>query len=617
MQELYLKNKKINIFIYIFIVSTILIFYSYSFPSSNNLIEVPPILAMLDPELYKNDFFVRDMLKITPRYYYQYLIYFATKLGISLVWTYFLCYVLSFASLMMGLYSLGKKNGGSNLSGVILPFLALFSIDATVGYVSIFRSEPIPAIFAMGLTIWGIYFCFCQRWTIGYLFFGLACILQFLVGLLPGLLLIPSLFIDAKRNFNFRGLIWSLFIFAAFIGLVYIPMVVTSDAGNKLMSSQDFVYVYGYIRHPHHIIPSSFPEKHWRNFVFFILGGIVCIFKTKSLKSETRLNLVLVVVSSLLALLFSYIFVEIYPSSLFAKLQLARTTPFAELSILIAVSVLIQEQYYLGNIAISLLLLVTPIVNNGAVVFWLVAVSLYFVENKKYFAIIRSRLIVSLAIVLAILLIAFNPPTTSLIDICNRIIWKLVPLLIISLPFLLEEFFTYSYKLPTTIYALPFISLTVLSFGLTNILPKNISSFIQNQIAINLVNQDPITQIALKFRNLSDKNALILIPPSLTKFRFYSQRSVVFDFRSFPYTDRGIMEWKKRLIAIAGEDFYLKHSQNLDDFYRDLNEQELLNLAKQFNANYILTRSDWHSQLDRSVVVREREWVIYKIGVRD
>jgi hypothetical protein len=220
MQELYLKNKKINIFIYIFIVSTILIFYSYSFPSSNNLIEVPPILAMLDPELYKNDFFVRDMLKITPRYYYQYLIYFATKLGISLVWTYFLCYVLSFASLMMGLYSLGKKNGGSNLSGVILPFLALFSIDATVGYVSIFRSEPIPAIFAMGLTIWGIYFCFCQRWTIGYLFFGLACILQFLVGLLPGLLLIPSLFIDAKRNFNFRGLIWSLFIFAAFIGLV-------------------------------------------------------------------------------------------------------------------------------------------------------------------------------------------------------------------------------------------------------------------------------------------------------------------------------------------------------------------------------------------------------------
>lgn len=447
MKNFDLSNKKVHIFLYIFIVVASLIFYGYNFPSSNNLIEVPPVLALLDPELYKNDFFVRDMLKVTPRYYYQYLIYFTTKLGISLAWTYFVYYIISFSSLVMGLYSLGKKIGGSNLSGAILPFLALFSGDLTVGYVSIFRSEPIPAIFAMGLTIWGIYFCFCKRWIFGYFFFGLACVLQFLIGLLPGALLIPALIIDTKRNGNFRNFVLSLFTFAVFICLTYVPMVVTNDSGVKIISNLDFVYLYGYIRHPHHIILSSFPEKNWRNFIFFVLGGICCIFKTRSLKSETKLNLLLIITSSLLALLLGYIFVEIYPSSLFAKLQLARTTPFAELTILIALSVLIQEQYYLGNIAISLLLLITPIVNNGAILFFVVVVSLFFLTNKNYLSFIRSKIIVFITIILSILLIAFNPPTSSPIDASNRLVWKLIPLLIFTLPFILEKFFSDNNKL--------------------------------------------------------------------------------------------------------------------------------------------------------------------------
>ncbi|MGL5873484.1 MAG: DUF6798 domain-containing protein [Xenococcaceae cyanobacterium] len=603
--------------IYIFIISIVLIFYGYIFPSSNNLIEAPPVLAMLDPELYQNDFFVRDMLNITPRYYYQYLIYFPAKLGIDLAWIYFFYYVLAFSSLIIGLFKIGRRFGGSSLSSALLTFLALFTTDTTIGYVSIFRSEPIPAIFAMGLTIWGIYFCFCRNWNFGYLFFGLACVIQFLIGILPGLLFLPLLIIDAKKNNRFATSIASLLILGCFAALVYLPMIFTGNTDNKIISNTDFVYFYGYIRHPHHIIISSFRFKNWRNFLLFISGGILIIKSTKWLDREDKNSLLIIIAASFLALGFGYIFVELYPSSSFAKLQLARTTPFAVLMVLIAVSVIINEHYRLRNIAICLLLLITPIVNNGTILFFAIAFSLLFLKEQSSLTFTRSKLAISITILLVLVLIAFNPPTFSLVEIVARLLNKLIPLAILTLPFIIEEFLGNSRQLKIAIYTLSFVSYSFLSLSLFNLLPKNISNFVLNKITVNKINDDNITKIALEFRQLTHKDATILIPPSLTQFRWYSQRAVVFDFRSFPYTDRGIQEWAKRLKMFSGGDSYLNSPQDLDSVYSQFSDRDLLNLAKEFNAQYILTRSDWHTNFPAEAIAKEGKWTIYQLKNRE
>jgi hypothetical protein len=616
MNTIHTGKEKINLpIVYILIISIALIFYGYIFPSSNNLIEAPPILAMLDPELYQNDFFVRDMLNITPRYYYQYLVYFPAKLGMDLAWIYFFYYVLAFSSLTVGLYKIGIKFGGSNLSSALLTFLTLYSNDTTIGYVSIFRNEPIPAIFAMGLTIWGIYFCFCRNWNFGYLFFGIACVIQFLIGILPGLLFLPLLIIDAKKNNRFATLITSLLILGSFAALVYVPMIFTGNTDGKIISNTEFVYFYGYIRHPHHIIISSFNSKNWRNFLLFISGGILIIKATKWLKQEDKLNLLIIIATSFLALGFGYIFVEIYPSSLFAKLQLARTTPFAVLMVSIALSVMINEHYRLGNIAICLLLLVTPIVNNGTILFFAIAFSLLFLKEQNSLTFTRSKLSVFITILLVLVLIAFNPPTFSFVEIVDRLLGKIIPLIIFTLPFIIEEFLNNSRQLKITIYTLSFIFCSFLSLSLFDRLPKNISNFVLNKITVNKINDDKITKIAFKFRQLTDKNATILIPPSLTQFRWYSQRSVVFDFRSFPYTDRGIQEWAKRLKMFSGEDSYLNSPQKLDSVYSQLSDRDLLNLAKQFNAQYILTRSDWQTNFQGEAIAKEGKWTIYRTSI--
>lgn len=83
-------NWLLNLCIYTIIIASCLIIYGYRFPTNNNIIEVPPVMAMLDPELFQKDFYVRDTVQITPRYYYQLLIYLITSLGTPLSFTYFL-----------------------------------------------------------------------------------------------------------------------------------------------------------------------------------------------------------------------------------------------------------------------------------------------------------------------------------------------------------------------------------------------------------------------------------------------------------------------------------------------------------------------------------------------
>jgi hypothetical protein len=599
------QNWLIIVLTYGAIVSFSLILYGYIFPSQNNFIEVPPVMALLEPELFKNDFYVRDTLQITPRYYYQYLIYLVAKTGLGLVGAYFFCYLLSFSSFVLGLYTIGKRVGRSKLSAAVLVFLGLFTAGGTVGYVSLYRTEPIPAVLAMGLTIWGFYFCFAKRWILGYLFFGLASLIQFLVGVLPGMMMAPVLVLDTWKNRNFWRAILPFLILGVLASFVYLPMTISGNANSGIISDREFVYLYGYLRQPHHIILSDFPHREWRNFIFLTLGGILSIANLDSWRSQDKRQLLLPIIVSYLMLLVGYIFVEIYPIALVAKLQFARTTPFVQLISLIGLSVLVNEQYRQRNIALCVLLLMTPVVRNGGTLLFLVVVVFTILKATNRLKIVRNRAIAGIIIVGLLLFIALYPPTSSISVMLERVVWKFNCFLIFALSFLAEEFLEIGRKIKTKIY---FIAITLWLFLLLALL-----NFLPRKIAIYSPKDEELTRLALRFREHSTKDALVLTPPSLTQFRFYSQRSVVFTFYSSPYTEKGLKEWANRLNAIAGTISPPLSWRNIDSFYSKRNSSELVQIAKQYGADYILTRSEWHSNINGTVFDREGNWMVYKI----
>lgn len=595
--------------IYTFVIVSAIIAYGYQFPSENNLVEVPPILSMLNPELYTNDFYVQENLQFSPRYYYQYLIYFTVKLGISLPHTYFLYYFLAFSSFTLALYALGKKIGGSQLSASTLAFLGLATTNGTIGFVNLFRTEPIPAIFAMGLAIWGIYFCFCQKWILGYLFFGLTCLVQFLVGLLPGAMFAPLLILDFRRHNNIWRIVLPLLILGGFACLVYIPMVITGNTGTQGLDNAEFVYLYGHIRHPHHLIPSYWSQRHWKDFFFFMVGGLLSIKSADSLSSKDKFNLSFVIYTSLLALLLGYIFVEVFPLSLFAKLQLARTTPFAQLMVLITLSILVKEFYQRKNIVLSLIILFAPLFDNGGSTLFILAALLATNRLRR----IKSRELTVIAAVGTIMLLILEP-TASVKNLLRQIFWKLALFFTLFFPFIWEEFLSRIRRIKMIIYTLALGSIIFLILGLLGALPGKLITSFQDRVKIYNVSNSSVTKLALRFRQQSSEKALVLVPPLLYQFRFYSQRSIIYDFKSFPYTDRGIREWATRMEITLGSLSPPFSFGKLDSLYSNRSGAELVEVARRFGADYLLTRTDWHSDIDGTILDREEKWVIYQIN---
>lgn len=358
MQEQKTSNWYFHLSLYTFIITGGLIATGYIFPIGGNFPEVPPIELMLNPEMYKNDYYVREMVKFNPRYYYYYIIYFLANLGTGIPLAHFIFQFLAFASFILACYAIIKIYTNSKLPAAALTFLCIAASFTDVGNTLIFSTKSVPSTFAMAFAVWGIYFSLRQKWLLGYLFFGLGCLLQFLVGLLPGLMLVPVLAIECFKKRNFKILIWSIALLAVMAGIVYVPMLLTGTTSTQTIDNAEFVFIHAKVRNPHHILPSNWNIGNWLNFICFIIGGLLCIKNADLLEKEAKVNFSVIVGTSLIALFLNYVFVEIYPVAFIAKLQLARTVPFAQLIIFIAVSLTVDRLYRNKQIAVGLLLLI-------------------------------------------------------------------------------------------------------------------------------------------------------------------------------------------------------------------------------------------------------------------
>jgi hypothetical protein len=84
--------------------------------------------------------------------------------------------------------------------------------------------------------------------------------------------------------------------------------------------------------------------------------------------------------------------------------------------------------------------------------------------------------------------------------------------------------------------------------------------------------------------------------------------------RSFPFTDAAIGEWRDRMTAVLGPLQPGLSWRNVDSFYRQRSAANLVEAARKFHANYILTRTDWHPDIPGKIAIQERGWVIYEIN---
>jgi len=581
----------------------------YIIPIVGNFPEVQSIQFMLNPEIYKNDYYVQEMVKFNPRYYYYYIIYLLANLGTSIPIAHFIYQFLSFGSFILACYAIINIYTNSKLPAAAMAFLCIAASFTDVGNTLIFSTKSVPSTFAMAFAVWGIYFSLRQKWLIGYFCFGLGCLLQFLVGLLPGLMMLPVLFIESVRQRKFKTLILAIALLAAMASIVYVPMLLTGTTSTHTIDNAQFVYIHAKVRNPHHILPSNWGLGNWFNFICFIIGGLLCIKKSDLLPQEDKIIFYTIVSTSILALFLNYIFVEVYPLAFMAKLQLARTVPFAQLIIFIAVALMVDRLYRDKQIAISLLLLAILTLPFRGIIF----LGLSVWSTKKYAFPKQYNILWWILAVGTVIFSVIYPLTDSWEIMGARIISIPIFFSILAFPFILEETSVATSIKQTLTHTLALITTATLVLGVAGILPKPILNVFQTRVNINAVPRDDLSKLAVRFSQISSRDSLVLVPPSVTNFQFFSERAIVVNFKNFPFTEKGIKEWQARMETVLGVPLNPQMIWGGNDFFIHRSSADLVKVARNYHANYILTRTDWHPNIQGEIADKQGKWILYKI----
>src|SRR4028119_683366 len=122
MQKHQKSNWYFNLSLYTFVIIVSLMATGYIFPIGGNFPELPQILSLLNPELYKNDYHVQEMVKFNPRYYYYYIIYFLANLGLSIPLVHFIYQFLAFGSFILACYAIINIYTNSKLPAAAMAF---------------------------------------------------------------------------------------------------------------------------------------------------------------------------------------------------------------------------------------------------------------------------------------------------------------------------------------------------------------------------------------------------------------------------------------------------------------------------------------------------------------
>lgn len=594
--------------LYLGFIITSFVAYGYQLPSDNLLNHFPYIEFWVDPDLYPDDFYVQEFTQFSPRYYYQVFINGLMRLGIPFPWIYFGVYAAAFSGFVLGLFTLARQFQASLITAAIFVFLCLKIRVGTVGFVALFLTEPIPAIWAVSLVVWGLVFCYSHRWIWGYFMLGLASLFQLLVGVFPGILIFPWLVNDAYSHRKPQKIILPLLVLGIFAGAVYLPMKLTGATGSETLSHEEFVHIYGVIRHPHHIIFSQFEYPQWLYFWSFTSLGIVNCITLQSLTAQQKKDILTPIIVGLLLLPLGYIFVELYPVTLIAKLQLARLTPFMQLFGVLGFSFLAQELYRKRNVGSVILLVTTLVLPNLALAPILLALIL---TNRWLPRIPKLQSLIALVIAVSLLVLQIQEDSSQAIRYIGWLVILWGCLMIPAAVQKLESNSNISQRvprlLPGLMYSIGLVPLLTLVLGLGGWLPRPLQNPFNGRLERQWFHNSDLYRLGTYVEKTTPKDSLILTPMEAHEFRAYSKRSLVFNYKSLPFTDSGIQEWFRRWQIM----------QKRAPTYQEHTPQQLVSLAREFNADYILTQQGWHPEISYHVIAREGDWLLFEVPSSD
>ena len=566
----------------------------YVWPTLSS-VEVATLQTQLDPRLFPHDFAVQEALQFTPRYYYNELILLPAKLGLPLAWSFAAWHLVAIAVLLGSLRSLARSLGlGATATAALATWLLTAGIG-TIGGVYFYTHAPVPAVWAGALVLCGAAQAASGRNRAAYACFGSAALIQFLVGFYAGLLALPLMYGITTRQ-RLAALGW----WALGLALVYVPLLLNGGTDSGLLDRHAFVEVYAQLRLPHHLVPSRWGLPAWIQFVAFYAGAWWFLTRTASGRpawERTLLRYTLGITAC--ALVLNYLFIELYPLALVAKLQPARITPLAQGLVLTLLATRVDARAARHDwLGAGLLVLIPFSLFPG----FLLALAAVLTAPKNR----PTRVPWTTLVLAAGVLLAFQPFDHSFTARGIRYgLWsalfavQLAPLWLRRRPF-----------------ALAAAAASVVGgagFCAQASLQPDWPRFLVLRFAVNAPPIDAPGLLGQRFGTYSPIDAMVLLPPAgeTWSFKLHSQRAAVVDDKNSPFSERGLREWKERMGTVLGAPL----GQIADPVaaWAARAPEHLRRVAAHYGARYILTRDLWHPNLGGRRIDQQDGWSLWEL----
>ena len=313
--------------------------FGYDYANSDQDEILPYLLHRLDPGLFTQDWFVGiQTAEFSVRTYFVWLLnLFSFILPVWLC--VLLLYVTSWLFIAAAIYKLMYHFTKDQLASCAAIVLALVLTPVwTLGGNDLVHGMLVASMVGWALGLWAVYHFLRRRYLIAPVLLGVACWSQPLVGLHLMMLLF---LIRILRFIRDRDSVQTAGGIAAF-GLLFVlwaspslgPIIYQQllDPAVGPPPEPSLFYILAEFRLPHHYLLGSF---HLHNIIRFVVLGILAaaglLWRPYSRQLEDRAFVVRSLVLIAMFGLFAWIFTEIVPVLLVAKLQLFKMTVFAKL----------------------------------------------------------------------------------------------------------------------------------------------------------------------------------------------------------------------------------------------------------------------------------------------
>ncbi len=544
----------------------------YQFGTIDHAEQLPAIYRLMDAGYLVNDFQTNSATSFGPRYYFAQTM--AALGGVfPLEAVYAALYLLVYIAIALITAFAARDITGSAIAGIVAATLICSSL-------SVFHlSTParvtdvllLPRFLAMPFALYAVWQGIRGKPIQSALAAIPAILTQPLLGLEAAALGLAAAIAhraallnawhitELPRRFRREGAA-ALAIFAASLFWL-VPTLATGEQGE--LSSEEFVRIYGHIRHPHHIIPSAWD---WQQYALGALFAVAVAVSLAELWRHRRdvnggrsgqaplIAIITVFAAIGVALACGYLFVEIFPTRLFAVAQTFRlTVVFAWLGWLI--------------IAYSMARAIGGGVNRRSLLVMASAISAPTLALYKTIAYIRrlprgdsGRDIRRMMLLspLAALALAGAVSALHLFETPSG-----ATLFLLAIGFATAAMASVSarrgYVALAGLACVLALALGALYLDRTGSLPpmppvsdaiaRRQPMFTIEEAAARFRAQDRV-KLAHAAREHTPPDAVILIPWDWSEWRLFSERAVVVDWKFFLFTDEGMREWNDRYDAI-------------------------------------------------------------------